>query len=198
MTGEICANIQNIDRDRVSLLMTMAILWKRKVSKHENCSDYTVLHQRSCQIVLTRFTFVSGKVVQKAWGTRLMVCTAFHPETVRTVGGTIQTFERYVKVYVLRWAGNWGMTIYVSGVCYNNSWHASIKCAPFRDVVMKKVKEAQTRQTGVTRQHARALEFRQGEHVLLKVSTTRWSSGVLVSRASFSPRFLEQFEILDR
>ncbi|GKA43031.1 putative nucleotidyltransferase, ribonuclease H [Tanacetum coccineum] len=56
-----------------------------------------------------RFTSRFWKGLQKAWGTRLKFSTAFHPETDR----------------------NWDDYICLVEFAYNNSWHASIKCAPF-------------------------------------------------------------------
>nr|GEV13226.1 putative nucleotidyltransferase, ribonuclease H [Tanacetum cinerariifolium] len=49
-----------------------------------------------------RFTSCFWKGLQKAWGTRLKFSTAFHPQTDSQIE-----------------------------FAYNNSWHASIKCAPF-------------------------------------------------------------------
>nr|GFD23619.1 retrotransposon protein, putative, Ty3-gypsy subclass [Tanacetum cinerariifolium] len=73
--------------------------------------------------------FVIG--LQKAWGTRLKFSTAFHPQTDGQSERTIQTLEDMLRSCALEWTGNWDYYICLVGFAYNNSWHASIKCAPF-------------------------------------------------------------------
>ncbi|GJS45710.1 putative nucleotidyltransferase, ribonuclease H [Tanacetum coccineum] len=78
-----------------------------------------------------RFTSRFWKGLQKAWGTRLKFSTAFHPETDGQSERTIQTLEDMLRSCALEWAGNWDDYICLVEFAYNNSWHASIKCAPF-------------------------------------------------------------------
>ncbi|GJX20283.1 putative nucleotidyltransferase, ribonuclease H [Tanacetum coccineum] len=111
----------------------------------------------------------------KAWGTRLKFSTAFHPETDGQSERTIQTLEDMLRSCALEWAGNWDDYICLVEFAYNNSWHASIKCAPFEmlygievtnekalAVAQEKLKEAQTRQKSYDDRHRRALEFQPG------------------------------------
>ncbi|GJS54166.1 putative nucleotidyltransferase, ribonuclease H [Tanacetum coccineum] len=44
---------------------------------------------------------------------------------------TIQTLEDMLRSCALEWTGNWDDYICLVEFAYNNSWHASIKCAPF-------------------------------------------------------------------
>nr|GFB94519.1 putative nucleotidyltransferase, ribonuclease H [Tanacetum cinerariifolium] len=44
---------------------------------------------------------------------------------------TIQTLEDMLRSCTLEWTGNWDDYICLVEFAYNNSWHASIKCAPF-------------------------------------------------------------------
>nr|GEZ28498.1 retrotransposon-related protein [Tanacetum cinerariifolium] len=67
----------------------------------------------------------------KAWGTRLKFSTAFHPQTDSQTERTIQTLEDMLRSCALEWTGNWDDYICLVEFAYNNSWHASIKCAPF-------------------------------------------------------------------
>nr|GEX03261.1 putative nucleotidyltransferase, ribonuclease H [Tanacetum cinerariifolium] len=69
--------------------------------------------------------------LQKAWGTRLKFSTAFHPQTDGQTERTIQTLEDMLRSCALEWTGNWDDYICLVEFAYNNSWHASIKCAPF-------------------------------------------------------------------
>nr|GFD36539.1 retrotransposon protein, putative, Ty3-gypsy subclass [Tanacetum cinerariifolium] len=45
---------------------------------------------------------------------------------------TIQTLEDMLRSCALEWTGNWDNYICLVKFAYNNSWHASIKCAPFK------------------------------------------------------------------
>nr|GFC49099.1 retrotransposable element Tf2 [Tanacetum cinerariifolium] len=67
----------------------------------------------------------------KAWGTRLKFNTAFHPQTDGQTVRTIQTLEDMLRSCALEWTRNWDDYICLVEFAYNNSWHASIKCAPF-------------------------------------------------------------------
>nr|GFB73999.1 putative nucleotidyltransferase, ribonuclease H [Tanacetum cinerariifolium] len=44
---------------------------------------------------------------------------------------TLQTLEDMLRSCALEWTGNWDDYICLVEFAYNNSWHASIKCAPF-------------------------------------------------------------------
>ncbi|GJS65788.1 pol protein [Tanacetum coccineum] len=78
-----------------------------------------------------RFTSRFWKGLQNAWGTRLKFCIAFHPQTDRQTERTIQTLEDMLRSYALEWTGNWDEYLCLVEFTYNNSWHASIKAAPF-------------------------------------------------------------------
>nr|GEY84446.1 putative nucleotidyltransferase, ribonuclease H [Tanacetum cinerariifolium] len=73
--------------------------------------------------------FLKGS--QKVWGTRLKFSTAFHPQTDGQSERTIQTLKDMLRSCALYWTGNWDDYICLVEFAYNNSWHASIKCAPF-------------------------------------------------------------------
>nr|GFC13450.1 putative nucleotidyltransferase, ribonuclease H [Tanacetum cinerariifolium] len=78
------------------------------------------------------------KGLQKAWGTRLKFSTTFHPQTDGQSERTIQTLEDMLRSCALEWTGNWDDYICLVEFAYNNSWHASIKCAPFEMVYGRK------------------------------------------------------------
>ncbi|GJZ02231.1 integrase, catalytic region, zinc finger, CCHC-type containing protein [Tanacetum coccineum] len=67
----------------------------------------------------------------KAWGTRLKFSTAFHPQTDGQSERTIQTLEDMLRACALEWTGSWDEYLCLVEFAYNNSWHASIKAAPF-------------------------------------------------------------------
>ncbi|GJU13193.1 putative nucleotidyltransferase, ribonuclease H [Tanacetum coccineum] len=72
-----------------------------------------------------------GIRLQKAWGTRLKFSTAFHPQTDGQSERTIQTLEDMLRACALEWTGSWDEYLCLVEFAYNNSWHASIKAAPF-------------------------------------------------------------------
>nr|GEV92400.1 copia protein [Tanacetum cinerariifolium] len=78
-----------------------------------------------------RFTLRFWKGLQNAWGTRLKFSTAFHPQTNGQTERTIQTLEDMLRSCALEWTGNWDEYLCLVEFAYNNSWHASIKGAPF-------------------------------------------------------------------
>nr|GEX84606.1 putative nucleotidyltransferase, ribonuclease H [Tanacetum cinerariifolium] len=85
-----------------------------------------------------RFTSCFWKGLQKDWGTKLKFSTAFHPQTDGQSECTIQTLEDMLRSCALEWTGNWDDYICLVEFAYNNSWHASIKCAPFKMLYGKK------------------------------------------------------------
>nr|GFB83276.1 retrotransposon-related protein [Tanacetum cinerariifolium] len=133
-----------------------------------------------------RFASHFWKGLKKAWGTRLKFSTAFHPQIDGQSECTIQTLEDMLRSCALEWTRNWDDYICLVKFADNNSWHASIKCAPFEmlyemikvtnekvAVTKEKLKEARTRQKSYADKHCRSLEFQPGDHVFLKVSPAR-------------------------
>nr|GFA62681.1 DNA/RNA polymerases superfamily protein [Tanacetum cinerariifolium] len=78
-----------------------------------------------------RFASRFWKGLQEAWGTRIKFSTTFHPQTDGQSERTIQTLEDMLRSCALEWTGSWDDYICLVEFAYNNSWHASIKCAPF-------------------------------------------------------------------
>ncbi|XP_071699190.1 uncharacterized protein [Rutidosis leptorrhynchoides] len=65
------------------------------------------------------------------------------------------------------------------------------------ELAKEKLKEARTRQKSYADKHRRALEFKVGEHVFLKVSTCKGIRRFGI-KGKLSPRFIGPFEILER
>ncbi|GKF31323.1 retrotransposable element Tf2, partial [Tanacetum coccineum] len=82
-------------------------------------------------IKIRSLCLVLWKGLQKAWGTRLKFSTAFHPQTDGQSERTIQTLEDMLRACALEWTGSWDEYVCLVEFAYNNSWHASIKAAPF-------------------------------------------------------------------
>ncbi|GKE76476.1 putative reverse transcriptase domain-containing protein [Tanacetum coccineum] len=64
-------------------------------------------------------------------GTRLDMSTAYHLETDGQSERTIQTLEDVLRACVIDFGNGWEGHLPLIEFSYNNSYHASIKAAPF-------------------------------------------------------------------
>nr|GEX72400.1 reverse transcriptase domain-containing protein [Tanacetum cinerariifolium] len=78
-----------------------------------------------------RFTLNFWKTFQKALGTNLDMSTAYHPETDGQSERTIQTLEDMLCACVIDFGKGWVKHLPLVEFSYNNSYHASIKVAPY-------------------------------------------------------------------
>ena len=85
-----------------------------------------------------RFTSHFWGGVQKALGTRLNFSTAFHPQTDGQFERTIQTLEDMLRVCALDLKGSWASHLPLVEFAYNNSYHSSIKVAPYEALYGRK------------------------------------------------------------
>ncbi|GKC82887.1 putative reverse transcriptase domain-containing protein [Tanacetum coccineum] len=69
--------------------------------------------------------------MQEALGTRLDMSTAYHPLTDGQSERTIQTLEDILRACVLDFRGSWDVHLLLVKFSYNNSYHSSVRCAPF-------------------------------------------------------------------
>ncbi|GJY24436.1 hypothetical protein Tco_0398094 [Tanacetum coccineum] len=77
------------------------------------------------------FTSRFWQSLQKALGTRLDLSTAYHPEIDGQSEHTIQTLEDMLRACAIDFGGNWDTHLPLVEFSYNNSYHSSVKCAPF-------------------------------------------------------------------
>nr|GEX66260.1 putative reverse transcriptase domain-containing protein [Tanacetum cinerariifolium] len=85
-----------------------------------------------------RFTSNFWKTFQKALGTNLDMSTAYHPETDGQSERTIQTLEDMLRVCVINFRKGWVKHFPLVKFSYNNSYHASIKVAPYEALYGRK------------------------------------------------------------
>ncbi|GKC82579.1 putative reverse transcriptase domain-containing protein, partial [Tanacetum coccineum] len=76
--------------------------------------------------------------LQKALGTSLDMSTAYHPETDGQSERTIQTLEDMLRACVIDFGKGWINHLPLVEFSYNNSYHASIKAAPFEALYGRK------------------------------------------------------------
>ncbi|GJR17801.1 putative reverse transcriptase domain-containing protein [Tanacetum coccineum] len=79
-----------------------------------------------------RFTSRFWQTLQKAFGTRLFMSTAYHPQTDGQSERTIQTLEDMLRTCVIDFGGSWDTYLPLAEFSYNNSCHSSIRCASFK------------------------------------------------------------------
>nr|GEY26997.1 putative reverse transcriptase domain-containing protein [Tanacetum cinerariifolium] len=73
----------------------------------------------------------SEKMYQKALGTNICMSTAYHPETDSQSERTIQTLEDMLCACMIDFGKGWVKHLPLVEFSYNNSYHASIKAAPY-------------------------------------------------------------------
>nr|GEV51007.1 putative reverse transcriptase domain-containing protein [Tanacetum cinerariifolium] len=85
-----------------------------------------------------RFTSHLWQALQEVLGIKLHMSTAYHPETDGQSERTIQTLEDMLRACVMDFGGSWDTHLPLVEFSYNNSYHTSIKCAPFEALYERK------------------------------------------------------------
>ncbi|GJU67897.1 reverse transcriptase domain-containing protein [Tanacetum coccineum] len=85
-----------------------------------------------------RFASQLWQALQEALGTKLHMSTAYHPETDGQSESTIKTLEDMLRACVMDFGGSWDTHLPLVEFSYNNSYHTSIKCAPFEALYGRK------------------------------------------------------------
>ncbi|GKA72087.1 putative reverse transcriptase domain-containing protein [Tanacetum coccineum] len=75
-------------------------------------------------------------------GTQLDMSTAYHPETDGQSERTIQTLEDMLRACVIDFVSSWDRYLPLVEFSYNNSYHASIKAAPFEALYGQKCRSS--------------------------------------------------------
>ena len=86
----------------------------------------------------SRFTSRFWQSLQKSLGTRLDMSTAYHPQTDGQSERTIQTLEDMLRACVIDFGKAWDTHLQLIEFSYNNSYHTSIKAAPFEALYGRK------------------------------------------------------------
>nr|GFA66826.1 putative reverse transcriptase domain-containing protein [Tanacetum cinerariifolium] len=85
-----------------------------------------------------RFASRFRRTLQKALGTSLDMSTTYHPETNGQSERTIQTLEDMLRACIIDFRKGWVNHLPLVEFSYNNSYHASIKAAPFEALYGRK------------------------------------------------------------
>ncbi|GJU58907.1 putative reverse transcriptase domain-containing protein [Tanacetum coccineum] len=95
------------------------------------CEDYKT--EKLARIYINEIV-----AIMEALGTKLHMSTAYHPETDDQSERTIQTLEDMLRACVMDFGGSWDTHLLLVEFSYNNSYHTSIKCAPFEALYGRK------------------------------------------------------------
>ncbi|GKC92075.1 putative reverse transcriptase domain-containing protein [Tanacetum coccineum] len=112
--------------------------------------------------------------LHEALGTNLDMSTAYHPQKDDQSERTIQTLKDMLRACVIDFGSSWDCYFPLVEFSYNNSYHASIKAAPYEALYRRKCRSpvcwSEVRDSQLTDKRAKQLEFEVGNMVLLKVS----------------------------
>ncbi|GJR75806.1 putative reverse transcriptase domain-containing protein [Tanacetum coccineum] len=99
--------------------------------------------------------------------------TAYHPQTDGQSERTIQTLEDMLRAYVIDFGSSWDRHLPFVEFSYNNSYHTSIKAAPFKALYGRKCRSPvcwrENRLLTARSRQKSLLEFEVGDMVLLKI-----------------------------
>ncbi|GJQ91733.1 putative reverse transcriptase domain-containing protein [Tanacetum coccineum] len=123
-----------------------------------------------------------------------LMCAGAHPQADGQSERTIQTLEDMLRACVIDFGGNWDVHLPLAEFSYNNSYHSSIRCAPFEALYGRKCRSP-------------VLWAEIGESSLIgpelvqettdKVSP--WKGVIRFrKRGKLAPRYVGPFEILER
>nr|GFB00918.1 putative reverse transcriptase domain-containing protein [Tanacetum cinerariifolium] len=145
-----------------------------------------------------RFASNFWRSLKNALGTRLDMSTAYHPETDGQSERTIQTLEDMLRACAIDFGKGWVNHLPLVEFSYNNSYHASIKAAPFEALYGQKYRSPiyWTEKSYVDLKR-KPMEFQVGDKVMLKVSP--WKEVVCFGkRGKLNLMYVGPFKVLER
>ncbi|GJV37313.1 putative reverse transcriptase domain-containing protein [Tanacetum coccineum] len=141
----------------------------------------------------------------KALGMNLDMSTAYRPQTDGQSERTIQTLKDMLRACVIDFGSSWDRHLLLVEFSYNNSYHTSIKAAPYealygrkcRSLIKNRLLAARSRQKSYADKRLKPLEFEVGDMVLLKLSP--WKGAVRFGKGKkLSPYYIRPFKIQAR
>ncbi|GJV44405.1 putative reverse transcriptase domain-containing protein [Tanacetum coccineum] len=139
---------------------------KEIVSRHE--VPISIISDRD-----SHFTSRFWQSMQSALCTQLDMSMAYHPETDGQNERTIQTLKDMLRACVIDFRNGWERHLSLVEFSYNNSYHVSIKAAPFEALyvqIRQRLQAAREWQRSYDNVRRKPLELKVGDRVMLKVS----------------------------
>ncbi|GJX03684.1 hypothetical protein Tco_0189600 [Tanacetum coccineum] len=153
----------------------------------------------------SHFTSRFWKSLQSALGTQLDMSTAYHPETDGQSERTIQTLEDMLRACVIDFRKGWERHLPLVEFSYNNSYHASIKAAPFEALYGRKCRSpvcwaevGDVQLTGPEIIHETTEKIVQIRQRLQAARDRQRSVIRFGKRGKLNPRYIGPFKILER
>ncbi|GJX12683.1 putative reverse transcriptase domain-containing protein [Tanacetum coccineum] len=146
-----------------------------------------------------RFTSHFWQTVHKALGTRLDLSTAYHSQTNGQSEHTIQTLEDMLRAYVIDFGGSWDFNLPLAKFSYNNSYHSSIRCAPFKALYGRKCRSPMLwAKTGEGSLIGPELVLKTTDKVVLIKERLKVAVVHFRKKGKLSPIYVGPFKILKR
>nr|GEX69304.1 putative reverse transcriptase domain-containing protein [Tanacetum cinerariifolium] len=161
---------------------------KKYIWKEDQESAFQLLKQKLCEAPILALPKGNDDFVVHCDASLQDMSTTYHPETDGQSERTIQTLEDIFRACVIDFGKGWEKHLPLVEFSYNNSYHASIKAAPF-----EALKRSATKLCHIRR---KPLEFQVGDRVMLKVAPRK---GVIHfgKRGKLNPRYIIPFKILE-
>ncbi|GJV06681.1 putative reverse transcriptase domain-containing protein [Tanacetum coccineum] len=148
------------------------------------------------------------RLLQKALGTDVNMSTTYHLKMDGQSERTIHMLEDMLRACLIDFGSSWDRHLPLVEFSYNNSYHASIKAAPFEALYGRRqlrklfrsrpvCKPLESRQKSYADVRRKPLEFDVGDMVMIKVSP--WKGVIRFGkRGKSSLRYVGPFKIIDR
>ncbi|GJS41392.1 putative reverse transcriptase domain-containing protein [Tanacetum coccineum] len=141
------------------------------------------------------FTSRFWKSLQEAMGTQLDMSIAYHPEIDGQSERTIQMLEDMLRACVIDFGSSWDRHLPLVEFSYNNSYHASIKAAPFEALYGRKCRSPVCWSEVGDSQLTGPELIRE----TIEMIVSPWKGIICFGkRGKLSPRYIGPFKIIER